>query len=172
MKSKVFYGVMAVLVISFVGLIFTKTLNKESQQPSPGIAHEDLGREHVQAKTYGGDEPPTSGPHATALPWGSYDREIADANTIHNLEHGGIYISYRPDLPKNDIEKIKALFIKPFSNPDFKPNKVIIAPRANNKSSIVMSSWNKSEQFASYNQQLMIDYHLKNFGNSPESGAL
>lgn len=168
MNSKVFYGLMAIVAIGFVGVVAFKAVNKAPEQPRPGIAQKDMGRQHVQTHKYGGDEPPTSGPHAEALAWKAYDQEVPDVNAIHNLEHGGIYISYRPDLAKDQVDKIRALFTAPFSDPDFKPTKVIIAPRADNKSPIVMSSWLRSEKFTAYDQQPMINYYLKNFGKSPE----
>ena len=168
MKNKIFYGAIIVLIVGFVGLIALKSMNKAPEQPRPGIAHADMGREHVKTKVYGGDEPPTSGPHAVALAWKAYNEEIPDVNAIHNLEHGGIYISYRPDLAKDQVDKIKALFIAPFSDTNFTPRKVIIAPRASNTSPIVMSSWLRSEKFTAFEQQPMIDYYVKNLGKSPE----
>ena len=168
MNSKIFYGVLALLVVGFFGFA---VVNKEPEKPRPGVAHSENGRKHVQAKEYGGDEPPTSGDHAEPLAWQVYDQEIPDANVIHNMEHGGVYISYRPDLPKDQIEKIKALFSKPYSNPSFSPIKAIVAPRAENKAPIVMSSWTRSETFNAFSEQAMIDYYLKNIGKSPEPGA-
>lgn len=168
MNSKILYGLIIALVVGFVGFVAFRNVDKAPEQSRPGIAHANLGREHVKSKVYGGDEPPTSGPHAADLPWKAYNEEIPDVNAIHNLEHGGIYISYRPDLAKDQVDKIKALFTEPFSDPNFTPRKVIIAPRANNKSPIVMSSWLRSEKFSSYDKQPMIDYYLKNLGKSPE----
>jgi hypothetical protein len=168
MSSKIFYGFLAALVIGFFAFTIA---NKEPEKPRPGVAHDDKGRTHVQSKEYGGDEPPTSGDHAEPLAWQVYDQEVPDANVIHNMEHGGVYISYRPDLPKDQVEKIKSLFSKPYSNPGFSPIKAVVAPRAKNKAPIVMSSWTRSETFNSFNEQAMIDYYLRNIGKSPEPGA-
>lgn len=168
MNSRVLYGLTIALVVGFVGLIIFRAVDEKPQQPRPGIAQKDMGREHVQTKRYGGDEPPTSGPHAEALAWKAYGQEVPDVNAIHNLEHGGIYVSYRLDLPQDQIDKIRALFTAPFSNPNFRPNKVIIAPRADNKSPIILSSWLRSEKFTSFDQQSMTNYYLKNVGKSPE----
>jgi hypothetical protein len=168
MSSKIFYGFLVILVIGFFAFTLS---NKEPEKPRPGVAHEDKGRTHVQSKEYGGDEPPTSGDHASPLAWQVYDQEVPDANAIHNMEHGGVYISYRPDLPQDQIVKLKALFSKPYSNAQFSPIKAIVAPRADNKAEIVMSSWTRSEQFEKYDEQAMIDYYLKNIGKSPEPGA-
>jgi len=168
MSNKIFYGFIALVVVGFIAFTIT---NKEPAKPRPGIEHSDNGRKHVQAKKYGGDEPPTSGDHAEPLAWQVYDQEVPDANVIHNMEHGGIYVSYRPDLPKDQIDKIKALFSKPYSNPKFSPIKAVVAPRAEDKAPIVMSSWTRSESFQSFDEAKMIEYYLANIGKSPEPGA-
>lgn len=168
MGNKLFYGFLAVVTI---GLLAFVTLSKEPEKPRPGSEHQDNGRQHVQSKDYGGEEPPTSGDHAEPLAWQVYDQEIPDANVIHNMEHGGVYISYRPDLPKEQIDKIKSLFSKPYSNSSFSPIKAVVAPRANNKAPIVMSSWTRSQSFESFDEARMIEYYLANIGKSPEPGA-
>lgn len=168
MSNKVFYGILALMVIGFS--VFA-VINKEPEQPRPGVAHSDDGRKHVQSKEYGGEEPPTSGDHAEPLEWQVYEQEIPDANAIHNMEHGGIYISYRPDLPKDQVDKIHALFSKPYSNPEFSPIKAIVAPRSKNEAPIVMSSWTRSQSFDGFDEAKMIEYYLANIGKSPEPGA-
>ena len=168
MSNKILYGILAVLVTGFFVVAIAV---KEPEKPLPGVAHPDNGRKHVESKEYGGEEPPTSGDHASPLAWRVYDQEVPDANVIHNMEHGGVYISYRPDLPKSEIEKIKALFSKPYSNPEFSPVKAIVAPRAKNKAPIVMSSWTRSQTFETFDEAKMIEYYLANIGNSPEPGA-
>lgn len=41
--------------------------------------------------------PPTSGPHYWALAkWGAYDVSVEAGNWVHNLEHGGVVLLYRP----------------------------------------------------------------------------
>ena len=167
MNSKLFYSVLAVLVVGFVALVMIS-----QNQPKPqrlGDAHDDNGREHVKSKDYGNpDEPPTSGDHADPMPWGPYDRELPDVNTIHNLEHGGVYVSYQPDLPVEQVEAIKQLLFAPYSDSEFQPNKVILAPRAANASPITLSSWLRSEKLESFDKQKIIDYYNSNAGKSPE----
>lgn len=168
MGNKTFYGLLAGVFVAFLAVVL---VNQEPAKPRPGTEHQDNGRQHVASKDYDTEEPPTSGDHTEPLPWQIYAQEIPDSNVIHNMEHGGIYISYRPDLPKEQVDKIEALFSKPYSNPDFSPSKAVVAPRSNNKSPIVMSSWLRSQTFESFDETKMIEYYLENVGKSPESGA-
>ncbi|HWH00495.1 MAG TPA: DUF3105 domain-containing protein [Pilimelia sp.] len=35
-----------------------------------------------------------------------YDEPIANEHAVHSLEHGAVWITYRPDLPKDQVEKL------------------------------------------------------------------
>lgn len=175
MTDKVLVGFIALLIVGSAGFIIVNKKNNPTT-PRPGIAQKDLGRQHVQgieSQPNVGAEPPTSGDHAfQPLPWQAYEQEIPDGSAIHNLEHGGIYISYRPDLPKDQVEKIKELFFEPFSKEKFRPNKAIMAPRAQNESPIVMSSWTRSMKLESFDAEKMEQYYRRNIGKSPEPAGL
>ncbi|WP_422743552.1 DUF3105 domain-containing protein [Micromonospora sp. WMMD754] len=55
--------------------------------------------------------PPVAGPHNQA--WQNcmgdvYDAPIANEHAVHSLEHGTVWITYRPDLPADQVEKLKS----------------------------------------------------------------
>lgn len=53
--------------------------------------------------------PATSGPHwNTPASWGVYSTPQNESQLVHNLEHGGIVIWYRDDLPPEEIEELAA----------------------------------------------------------------
>ena len=168
MKIRTLPAVSAVVILGFTGAVIAAKANKPPEPPRPGVEQSDHGREHVSSKEYGGDQPPTSGSHANPVAWGVYDTEVRDDQAVHNMEHGGIYVSYQPDLPQDQIEKLKGLLSAPFSNPEFKPTKIVLAPRQANKSPIELSSWRRSESLASYDQKKIEEYVMRNLGKSPE----
>lgn len=100
MKIRTLPIVLAVVILGFTGAIIAAKANKPPEPPRPGVEQSDHGREHVDSKKYGGDQPPTSGAHANPISWGVYDTEVRDDQLVHNMEHGGIYISYQPSLQK------------------------------------------------------------------------
>lgn len=168
MTIRPFPVALATVVVGFIEVIIVSKITAPPEPPRPGIEQADHGREHVSSKEYGGDQPPTSGSHANPVAWGVYDTEVRDDQVIHNMEHGGIYVSYQPDLPQDQIEKLKKLLSEPFSNPEFQPKKIVLAPRAANKSPIELSSWRRSEALASYDQKKIEEYITRNLGKSPE----
>ncbi len=173
MSNKVFIGIIAILLGGTVGFVALQKKNAPPQAERPGIEQPDKGRQHVADGTapYGGPEPPTSGDHSSPLSWQVYDQEIPDMNVIHNLEHGGVYISYSPDLPTEQVSKIKALFFQPFSREKFSPTKAVVAPRAANSSPIIMSSWNRNMKLDAFDEEKMVEYYLQNVGKAPEGSA-
>lgn len=173
MSNKVFVTIIAVLVIGMFGYVAIQKKDAPPRSERPGVEQPDKGQKHVAdgSVPYGGPEPPTSGDHSTHIPWQAYDQEVPDMNVIHNLEHGGIYISYRPDLPPDQVSKIKALFTKPFSNQDFQPTKALVAPRAANSAPIIMSSWNRNMKLDAFDEEKMKEYYLRNVGKAPEGTA-
>ncbi|WP_446216681.1 DUF3105 domain-containing protein [Micromonospora sp. IBHARD004] len=72
--------------------------------------------------------PPVAGPHNQA--WQNcmgdvYDAPIANEHAVHSLEHGTVWITYRPDLPADQVAKLKAkvqgkdkLMLSPFEGLD------------------------------------------------------
>ena len=112
--------------------------------PMPGESFLDQGAEHVALGTpfeYNSN-PPTSGPHfATPAEWGVYQAEIADQILIHNLEHGGIWISYTPGTDAGLIAKLEQ-FHHEFGR------KIIVAPRQANDADIALAAWNHLDKFS------------------------
>lgn len=110
----------------------------------PGLTIPDQGAPHVELGTpfeYNSN-PPTSGPHhVTPAEWGVYPEEIHDQIVIHNLEHGGIWIAYKPGIDSAVVAKLEAI-TKEFGR------KVIMAPRAANDADIALAAWNHLDKFS------------------------
>lgn len=174
MSNKVFLGLISLLIVVSAGYMVVKDRSRPAQGERPGVAQEDKGQKHVApgSTKYDGPVPPTSGDHTTPVPWQVYDQEVPGENAIHNLEHGGIVITYRPDLPADQVAKIRALFSKPFSREKFSPIKAVVAPRAANEAPIILSSWTRNMKLEAYDEEKMVEYYLRNVGQAPEGTAL
>lgn len=132
-----------VILIAALGLGFW--LYKSSQKITPpenlpGQAYEIQGAVHIPEGSTDhpayNSNPPTSGWHwPQPATWGAYDKAQPDERFIHNLEHGGIWIAYKPDLPQDQIEMLK----------DYtrRYRKIVVAPRSNNDSNIALAAWGR-----------------------------
>ncbi len=113
---------------------------RQQEQNTPGQFFPDQGQQHVALDyqfTYNSN-PPTSGPHyATPANWGVYDYPANDKIFIHNMEHGGIWISYKPDMPVGVVNDLKAIVN------EFGGSKLVMAPRSANDSDIAVAAWTR-----------------------------
>jgi hypothetical protein len=171
MSNKLFIIIIVVLVFVTGAVVFNKA--KTPPKPRLGIAQQDKGRKHIKPgeKVTYKNAIPTSGPHGEEASWGYSPVQLPNENIIHNMEHGGIVVSYRPDLNKSVIQEIIALYTGPYTADSFHPTKVVIMPRAEQQKPIVLASWNRLLELDNYDQQTLIDYYLSNVGHSPEPGA-
>ncbi len=104
---------------------------------------------------------PTSGDHyAQPANWGVYQNELPDEQVVHNLEHGGIWISYK-DIDEDTKSKLEALARK-------NSGRVVIAPRIKNDAKITLASWGRMEKFESFDEEAITLFIQANKNRSPE----
>lgn len=174
-KLKLFFGRLPLLVwfliptivIVGIGVWYFSVpgnhlMRNEDDKPVPvardveGTQYFDIvGRSHIASGTPGSgynSNPPTSGNH-----WGSpakagiYDKQLPDEQLIHNLEHGYVWISYRPGnnnaeasagagqstgVSEDVINELKKIV-------EADNWKVILEPREKNDKVIALAAWGR-----------------------------
>ena len=69
----------------------------------------DERTDHVDDDVDYDSVPPAGGPHDPAwLECGAYDAPVRDENAVHDLEHGGVWITYDPSLGDEDVAALEA----------------------------------------------------------------
>jgi Protein of unknown function (DUF3105) len=155
-RDYIFVGVFAGVIV--LGAAFVMLNN---QQPSPAAAPVDtsgtvlenvqtfpiLSREHINpgdSHPAYNSNPPTNGWHYPVwADWGIYTQTLPDEQVIHNLEHGGVWISYRDSSDSDTVSKIQTLV----SND---PDRMIVTYRPQDDSAIAVAAWGvllKLDQF-------------------------
>ncbi len=152
----------AVLIIAGLTLWLTIYLsNKEKNLP--GTLYPQTGRTHIPTGTHDpnyNSNPPTSGNHwESPADWGVYDKELYDEQVIHDLEHGGIWISYKPDIPEDLRKKLEGFYQKWGSH-------IIVTPRSANDTDIAVAAWSRLDKFnvADYSDE-RVDRFIKAYRN-------
>lgn len=133
-----------------------------------GTRYPDMGRGHVpQCVPQYNSTPPTSGCHQpTWAPWEISDAPIPDGLQVHNLEHGGIMVQYRPDpipgLPGAHVEDLQA-FVQELRQ-QRKYCKVILAPYPGLQDPIALTAWGWLQTLDEFDETAVkrfIDDHLE-----------
>ena len=77
--------------------------------------------------------PPTNGDHAPV--WqncGVYGMPIQNRHAVHSLDHGVVWITYRPDLPPGQVDKLHL-----YGEEDY----VIVSPYPGQDAPVISTSW-------------------------------
>lgn len=128
---------------------------------------EDYALQHEDGEILYAQIPPVGGPHNNI--WqscGYYPEPIYNWHGVHSLEHGAVWITYDPDLPDKDIEKLKDL-----ANQSY----VLVSPYPGLKAPVVASVWGKQLVLDGVNDDRLepfIREYRRNPGNTPEPNAL
>jgi hypothetical protein len=102
----------------------------------PGVVAYTFSQEHVSGPVVYELIPPAGGAHDQI--WancGVYREEVPDRNAVHSLEHGAVWVTYRPDLPEDQVARLETqLRGQPY---------VILSPYAGLPSPVVASAWGR-----------------------------
>jgi hypothetical protein len=148
--------------------------------PGNGDAHTGaLGHDHVTGPVTYAVTPPVGGPHNPIwMNAGVYTKPVPSERAVHNLEHGAIWITYRPNLPAKDVRELQDLVGKQsMIDEGSNSNRYMdLTPWASNSlpSPIVVSSWGYQLKVTSPTDpriQQFIDKFRHNSKYTPEYGA-
>lgn len=127
------------------------------QIPDQGRAHISPGQAHEPYNS----NPPTSGPHlVNPADWGVYSNPLQDEQAVHNLEHGGIWITYKDidDETKAALEQVARA----------NPGSIIMSPRSENDSKIALAAWTRLLKLDSYDEAKILEFIKANKNKAPE----
>lgn len=131
----------------------------------PVIRVADQGRAHVapgQPHPPYTSNPPTSGWHyGTTAPWGFHNTELPDELIIHNLEHGGIWISYKDATDEEVVDPLVALARE-------YRTKVIVTHRPKNESRLAVAAWGRLMKLDRFDREAIVDFINRFKNKGPE----
>lgn len=131
-----------------------------TQHDIQGQTHIPIGASHPPYNS----NPPSSGWHyEQPANWGYYTRELPDEQLVHNLEHGGIWIAYRPTLDAGIVERMEEAS-KPWSR------RIIMEPRSANDADIALVAWEWVDTFSAseFSEKRLVDFIKEYYDEGPE----
>ena len=166
-------GVASLLIISLILPMIGGIGGGGAETPDgPGTKVESQGREHIQE---GAEHPPynsvpaTSGWHypqpLAPVSWGVHSSFIPEEKRIHNLEHGGISITYNcPEGCEDIISELKGIVERARDE----NMKILLSPYPGTERKITLTSWAFIQSFDNYDKGKIIDF-IDSHHNSPNS---
>ena len=89
---------------------------------------------HTEAPVSYPHDPPAGGQHNPVwLQCRVYDEPVVNENAVHALEHGAVWITYRPDLDQSGIDRLVGDFGR--------SSEVIVSPYPGLDSPVVVTAW-------------------------------
>jgi hypothetical protein len=118
-------------------------------------------RSHVQGQVAYAQTPPVGGNHAPI--WqncGFYSIPIPNETAVHSLEHGAVWMTYRPDLPKEQVNRLR----------DWAQREryVIVSPYSDLSSPVVASAWGYQLRLDS-SQDTRLEQFVDSFRLGPQA---
>lgn len=137
-----------------------------------GDKHDNQGQKHIQNgdkhEAYNSNIP-SSGPHyISPTPWGIKDSEIVDEMLVHNEEHGGVIIAYKPDLPRDQVDRLKQIFNQLPASSQFNEVKAVLVPRAANDKPVQLAAWTYSLSLDSVDEAQIKQFYQGYLDKGPE----
>lgn len=96
-----------------------------------------VGGEHTTGPVSYQQTPPAGGPHDPV--WedcGVYTQPLRNENVVHSLEHGTVWVTYRPGLPASDVQSLQTALGA------VKDKKTILSPYPGLPAPVVVTVWN------------------------------
>jgi hypothetical protein len=145
----------------------TPAVTRTTVPPPEGVEEFSVTPSHVAPET-GVDypqTPPVGGPHsATWQSCGFYDRPVPSETAVHSLEHGAIWITYRPDLPPDEIQELRDLSRRRLDVLASRWDDGLPAP-------VVASSWGRQLKLQTVRDPRLEQFIRAFSGQAPEPGA-
>lgn len=120
--------------VALLAVLALSCTHSPKQRIDGVVEYKGLSHSHQPPYTYA-QVPPVGGAHNPAwLRCAVYDEPVPDQNAVHSMEHGAVWITYQPSLPRADVDALHR-----FQGLD--PSYVLISPYPGLPSPVVVSAW-------------------------------
>lgn len=155
-------GILAYAVTN-QGSGFTDPLEAADKDVAGVARYDGLQQGHRDGVLNYPQDPPAGGPHNGV--WSTcegnvYGAPVAKENAAHSLEHGAVWVTYRPDLPKADVAKLAGLV----EGTSYR----LMSPYPGLKDAISLQAWGRQLKLASVDTKRAESF-LKAYTNGPQA---
>jgi hypothetical protein len=163
-KSLIWRGVIAALVVVAIGVSYS--FYRKNQLLGAVTTTTYPAARHLAGEIKYTETPPMGGPHNVV--WQNcaiYDEPIHNEHGVHSLEHGAVWLTYRPGLPADQLQTLKNLAADDY---------MLLSPYPGLPHAVVASAWNHQlalERADDTSLRAFIAEYKNNPDTTPEFGA-
>jgi uncharacterized protein DUF3105 len=160
-------GGVSLVVLALVGAVAFSVWRDTSTRPTLDAVRsfDGITSTHVTTPVTYAQSPPVGGDHNPVwLNCGVYDQPVKNELAVHSLEHGAVWVTYRPDLPAAQVEALVS------SLPD---TYVVVSPFEGLPAPVVASSWGTQIQLSGVDDPRLEEFvrEYRQGPKTPEPGA-
>ena len=159
-----------VVVLAVVGGVTAVIVHANKKTPAVAltgvVTYKNLLRNHVTTKVTYPQTPPVGGNHSPYwLNCGIYTSPVPNENAVHDLEHGAVWITYQPSLPKAQIDTLTKLATG--------QTYLDLSPYPGDSAPVVASAWGLQLKLQSASDPRLAEFikKYKQGPQTPEPGA-
>ncbi|XVQ07965.1 DUF3105 domain-containing protein [Spirillospora sp. CA-255316] len=159
-----FFSVIGLVAAVAIGYAFVQSRPSSADASIAGLIQKDgLAQGHTSSAVQYDTTPPMGGDHDPV--WQNcdsqvYDRQLRNENAVHSLEHGAVWITYRPGLAADQIEKLTGKV----ENTDY----TLMSPYSGQDSPIILTAWGKQLKLQDASDA-RVDAFLRAFVKGPQT---
>jgi hypothetical protein len=164
-RNKLFLRAVVVLVVLGAAAFAYRSFQQRRLLDTVTTASYPAGQ-HVAGKITWKEDPPMGGAHNVA--WqncGVYNQPIHNEHGVHSLEHGAVWITYRPDLPADQVQRLVTLAATDY---------MLVSPYLGLPAPVIATAWNRQIRLDGATDPRLvafIDEYRNHPQNTPEFGA-
>jgi hypothetical protein len=161
-------GLVVVVVVAIGGIWWA--VEASIEDPTPGALDEVQtftyeAAQHTEEPVEYTESPPVGGEHNPLwLACQFYDEPVDETKAVHSLEHGAVWITYSPDLPEGDVERLKERLDE---------NYTLLSPYPDQEAPVVATAWNNQLALDGADDPRLDDFvtEFRQGPQTPEPGA-
>ncbi|MCA9879345.1 MAG: DUF3105 domain-containing protein [Thermomicrobiales bacterium] len=156
----------AIALVAIVGFVLLNRQQATLAVPEGIQTFNYQGAQHSEGPVTYTEHPPAGGVHNPV--WqncGYYAAPVPNETAVHSLEHGAVWITYQPDLPADQVQKLKEMAEA--------QSYILVSPMDDLPAPVVASAWNQQLQLTGADdpglEQFIRLFRLSK--DAPEPGA-
>jgi hypothetical protein len=156
-RRRAWRAIVGVAIVAIAAVVVYRMFSERRFTASIVTAHYPAAQHVAGAISYR-ESPPLGGQHNVV--WqtcGIYTVPLHNEHAVHALEHGAIWITYRPDLSTTEIQRLQAV-----ATDDY----MLLSPYPGLPAPVVVSAWNNQLRLTGADDPRLARF-IRQFKNNP-----